>query len=284
MLELGRDGGPMKTLPSPPNRTGSCLALALALLPTPGLLLQAQGPAFEGTSSSTVPLQRMLDRQHLAPQDTFLGFIQEARVAIESGRWTAAQRALDRALAHDAGRPETYLWYGRLQVAQSNFPLAEGAYRKAVQVDAEYVNGWHHLAELLRVNGDRKGARQAAETGANLAGVRDWPVLVLWAEILQDEEDWPGARVAYSRAVNALHTLQTRVQQQIHAARTQQSIVEIIHETDYINTISGQTIEVPALRFETETGVADPRLQRFHRAIEQALVELRHRIDLLPTP
>ena len=85
-----------------------------------------------------------------------------ADTAAAAGAATAEWRA---AMMSRADFPETHLQIGGAALGLRNLELAEAAFREAVALDPQLVDGWVMIARIRAVAGDAAGARAALAEG-----------------------------------------------------------------------------------------------------------------------
>ena len=61
--------------------------------------------------------------------------------------------------------PETHLQIGGAALAGRNLEVAEAAFREAVALDPQLVDGWAMIARIHAAAGDAEGARRALDEG-----------------------------------------------------------------------------------------------------------------------
>jgi hypothetical protein len=92
-----------------------------------------------------------------------------ASLSLASDEWHAA-------LSARLDFPETHLQVGGAALGTRNVPVADAAFREAVDLDPQLVDGWIMIARIHAATGDPAGARDALD--AALAANPGHPDLV----------------------------------------------------------------------------------------------------------
>lgn len=122
--------------------------IARTLLVTAALCLAATGHANMGSRDSDAP----------DDPDMVTG-----RAAIESGDWTGAVSAMQRAVAAKPLNADAHNWLGFAQRKQGNFDASFAAYREALRLDPGHRAAHEYIGEAFLMTG------QLAQAEAHLA-------------------------------------------------------------------------------------------------------------------
>lgn len=95
--------------------------------------------------------------------------VSRAVLAFQQGDWQSAIRECQAALAAKPDLATAHNHAGRALHNLGNTPQALDAFRRAIELDANYPEAWHNLGHALRANGDMAAAAAAYQSALKLA-------------------------------------------------------------------------------------------------------------------
>lgn len=110
--------------------------------------------------------------QITTPTNAARDTLQAAHALADAGRLTEAATAINAYLEQHAPHAGAFYLLGVLADAGGETNLARGHYRKALYLDPQHAEALAHLATLLKLEGDRNGARLLMERASRAQGAQ----------------------------------------------------------------------------------------------------------------
>ncbi len=207
---------------------------------------------FEGDSINTSSLQRMMkkkfDHQELPAYEKE---IQKAYSFLAEGNFSEAYRHLNYAKKEDPNRADTYVGFAIAARARKQYPGAERALRKAMEVEPDNPRVRQEMARLLIIKQTPADALAEIDYAIKLDGGTDWNTQQVRAETLVALGREIEAAELYPLVVSLLKKKLAGVEKAILTEQRKEEIVGMGKEYELVNDLSGTTREIEVLRFDT---------------------------------
>lgn len=230
-----------------------CGRLALlagaALFPT---LLSAQAE-LTGQSANTASLQRMMTKQLDVDREipVYDQHIQRAYSLLAEGNFNEGYRYLNYAIKEDPDRAEAYVGFAIAARAKEQYPAAERALRKAIEVEPDNPRVHHEMARLLIIKRVPEEALAEIEQAIALDGGEDWKTHQVRGEALIMLDRLEEAEESYALTLELVEAKLSMVKRAISAEATKEEIVSMGTEMELVNEFGGGLREIEVMRFDT---------------------------------
>lgn len=255
-------------------------AACAALMAGPCAWGQAE---LSGDTANSSTLQRMIrdqfDANHNLPR--YDQEIQKAYSFLAEGNFNEAYRHLNYAIKEDPNRAEAYVGFAIAARAKQQYPAAERALNKAMEVEPDNVRVRHERARLLLIKQLPEDALTEIDQAIKLDGGEDWNTQQVRAETLVALNRVEEAANLYPQIVALLEAKLTEVNKMIIAEEGKEEIVAMGKEYELVNDIGGGIREIEVLRFDTVPKEAPAQWLRVRARLRQALAAAQARAEEL---
>lgn len=124
-----------------------------------------------------------------------------AMIARQKNQFAAAEAFFNKSLEANPNQPSVHANYANMLMATGRLEQAIAGYKKAVGLNAGFLNGWYNMALAFRAAESAEQAKQAIEKARELAP-RSAAVLEVYASILQLMGDIEGAANTFRRGLD----------------------------------------------------------------------------------
>lgn len=255
-------------------------AATLALIASPFALAQAE---LSGDTANTQPLQRMMQDQFERDRELppYEKEIQTAYSLLAEGKFNEAYRHLNYAIKEDPNRAEAYVGFAIASRAKEQYPAAERALRKAMEVEPDNARVRHEMARLLLIKQTPEDALKEIDYAIALDRGEDWKTQQVRAETLVALNRVAEAAELYLTVVSMLEQKLADVKKAIRVEESKEEIVGMEKEFELVNDLSGGTREIEVMRFDTVPKEAPAQWIRVRDRLIQDLAAAQTRSEEL---
>ena len=255
------------------------LALALAFGAGGPLWLGAQAE-LTGQSANTASLQRMMTQRLDVEREipVYDQHIQRAYSLLAEGNFGEGYRFLNYAIKEDPNRADAYVGFAIAARARQQYPAAERALRKAIEVEPDNPRVHHEMARLLLVKRVPAEALAEIEQAIALDGGEDWKTHEVRGEALIMLDRLEEAADAYGRALQLAERKLGMVKRAIAAEGTKEEIVSMGTEIELVNEFGGGLREIEVLRFDTTPKEVPSQWFQVRDRLEQSVAKAEARL------
>lgn len=242
-----------------------------------GSLLHPQAE-LTGDTANASSLQRMMQEQERNKALPYYDQqIQSAYSLLAEGNFSEAYRHLNYAIKEDPNRAEAYVGFAIAARAKEQYPAAERALRKAMEVEPDNARVRHEMARLLLIKQTPEDALREIDYAIELDRGEDWKTQQVRAEVLVALGRITEAAKLYPKVVAMLEAKLAGVKRAIIEEERKEEIVGMGKEIEYVNTLNGQLQEIDVLRFDTVPKDAPEQWYRVRNRLERDLASAQSR-------
>ena len=222
------------------------------------------------------PLGVMLEGQHNAVDETSVQKLnRKALEAISKQEWKEALTHLMAAMKEDPNDGPTYVNFGKFYFAREEYPSAEKALLKALEVAPENAAAHYQYSRVQFLKGEKVIALESAKTAIEKAEAPEWKYQNWLASLHAQRSEFSEAATIYAEAVTLLEERIESINQAITREELKEEVVEQWTETEIVTEFGGNAREVEVQRFRTEKKEAPEEWHQLKANLEKQLVDLQ---------
>ena len=250
--------------------TTTVIAFVLSSLP---LLSQSD---VGNASDLASPLGAMLEGQHEAAQETPVQKLnRKALQSISQQAWKEALTHLMAAMKEDPSDVATYINFGKFYFAREEYPSAEKALLKALEVGPENAQAHYQYSRVQFLKGEKDIALQSAKTAIENTEEPDWKYQSWLGDLQVDRSDFNTAAASYSEACELLKERIEGIDKAIMLEEQKEEVVEQWTETEIVTEFGGNSREVEVTRYRTEKKEAPEAWHKLRASLANQLSGLQ---------
>ncbi len=252
----------------------SASLIACCVLVASGLTTIAQSDI----SSSTSPNQHVeqmlfgnFDKKEEKPVERMN---RRALEAMQASDWEKAFKHLMEGIKEDPTYVDTYNNFGLAHSMRKEYPSAEKAYLKALEIDPKNAKAAYHYSRILLIKGDETLAYQMAVDAAENSDPKEWKYYSWLGTLQSQQEKFAEATSTFTSALEHLTKRIDTVSKAISNEELKDEIVEQWTDTEIVTEFGGASREVEVQRFRTERKNAPDEWHALKASLEKQRVEL----------
>lgn len=229
-------------------------------------------------SSSTAPnrhVEQMLfsnfDKKEEKPVERMN---RRAVEAMQASDWEKAFKHLMEGIKEDPTHVDTYNNFGLAHSMRKEYPSAEKAYLKALEINPKNAKAAYHYSKILVIKGDEALAYQMAIDAAENSDPKEWKYYSWLGTLQTQQENFAKAASSFSAALEYLTDHIDKVSKAISNEEFKEEIVEQLTDTEIVTEFGGTTREVEVQRFRTERKDAPDEWHTLKANLEEQRVKL----------
>ena len=256
-----------------PLKTSTYFIVAAALIAySSGAIVQTD------ISSSTNPnraAEQMLFSNYDKPEEKPVERMNRRAVeAIQAADWEKAFKHLMEGIKEDPTYVETYNNFGMAHSVRKEYPSAEKAYQKALEVDPQNAKAAYNYSKILIIKGDQTLAYKMATDAAANSDPKEWKYYSWLATLQSQKSEFVKAVESYASAIEFLNQRLDTVTKAISNEEFKEEVVEQWTDTEIVTEFGGVTREVEVQRFRTERKNAPDAWHELKASLEKQRDEL----------